>query len=189
MMRLLPLLSVLLAAPASAACQSISGCEAAIQRAPADPVVRRDYGLVLLRNGANEEAVESYRTAITLAPEDARGYEALGGALAVLRDYTGALPLLERAVALDQGRAESALRILQFVQEGLLQREAALSTARRLADRGDVLAMFDLAVALEATEPTEARRWLERAAAAGHAGALDRLAEVRRVAGEAREER
>lgn len=168
----------LLAATPAAACQTVSACEAAMQRRPADAAVRRDYGLVLLRAGNHEEALESYRQAIALAPDDARGHEALGGALATLRDYAGALPALERALALDPGAMQS-LRVLQFVQEGLRLREAAIGTARKLAERGDVLAMFDLAVALEHSAPEQAAQWLERAARAGHISAMERLAQTR----------
>jgi tetratricopeptide (TPR) repeat protein len=173
------MLALLLSIAPALACQTIGGCEAAVQRAPADPALRRAFGLVLLRAGDTDAALESYRTAIALAPNDARGYEALGGALAQMRDHSGAMPLLERAIALDPEHAEGALRVLQYVQEGLRLHDAALDTARKLAERGDVLAMYDLALALEQREPERALLWLNRAAGAGHVAALERLAALR----------
>ena len=172
----LVLLACVLTAPA-AACPTIAACELALQRAPRDAGVRRDYGQMLLRAGAYDEALESYRQAVALAPEDARSHEALGAALAFLRDYAGAMPELEQAVALDPGAVQS-LRMLQIVQDGLRLREAAIGTARKLADRGDVLAMYDLAVALEQSEPEQAAMWLKRAAEAGHVAAMDQLAQA-----------
>jgi len=167
--------AVLLVLPAFA-CPSIPACEVAVQRAPRDPALHRAFGQVLMRAGEHDAALESFRAAVALAPDDPRGHAALGGAFAVMRDFDSAVPELERAVALDPDGAMASLRMLQWVHVGLRQHEAALRTARRMAEHGDVLAMYDLALALDASAPGEAMQWLERAAAAGHAGAAEQLA-------------
>lgn len=178
MWRLVLALSFLLCAAPASACQTLSACEVAVQRAPRDAAAHRSYGLVLLRAGHHEAALESFRQAVDLAPDDARNHEALGGALVFMRDYAGAMPELERAIALDPGAVQS-LRLLQSVQHDLRRPEAAIAIARKLAERGDVLAMFDLAVALERSEPEQSAHWLERAAAAGHVAALEQIAQAR----------
>ncbi|MDQ3212848.1 MAG: tetratricopeptide repeat protein, partial [Acidobacteriota bacterium] len=78
-------------------------------------------GVIYWHQGAVDRATRALRAAITLNPEYAEAYSALGSALAGRRDWTGALEALRRAIALRPdlpGAHDTLARVLQQQGEG-----------------------------------------------------------------------
>lgn len=94
-------------------------------------------GVIYWHQGAVDRATRALRAAITLNPEYAEAYSALGSVLAGRRDWTGALEALRRAIALRPdlpGAHDTLARVLQQQGEGGAA-EAAFAEADRLRTR------------------------------------------------------
>jgi len=94
-------------------------------------------GVIYWHQGAVDRATRALRAAITLNPEYAEAYSALGSVLAGRRDWTGALEALRRAIALRPdlpGGHDTLARVLQQQGEGGAA-EAAFAEAERLRTR------------------------------------------------------
>jgi len=93
-------------------------------------------GVIYWHQGAVDRATRALRAAITLNPEYAEAYSALGSVLAGRRDWTGALEALRRAIALRPdlpGAHDTLARVLQ--QGDRVAAEAAFAEAERLRTR------------------------------------------------------
>ncbi len=94
-------------------------------------------GVIYWHQGAVDRATRALRAAITLNPDYAEAYSALGSVLAGRRDWTGALEALRRAIALRPdlpGAHDTLARVLQQQGEGGAA-EAAFAEAGRLRTR------------------------------------------------------
>jgi tetratricopeptide (TPR) repeat protein len=94
-------------------------------------------GVIYWHQGAVDRATRALRAAITLNPEYAEAYSALGSVLAGRRDWIGALEALRRAIALRPdlpGAHDTLARVLQQQGEGGAA-EAAFAEADRLRTR------------------------------------------------------
>jgi tetratricopeptide (TPR) repeat protein len=77
------------------------GAIAALARAPQHPEILRLFGMVALRRGRSQAAVEALRQALAQRPDDAMICNELGGAYERVRDYAQAREMFQRACALD----------------------------------------------------------------------------------------
>lgn len=162
----------------------IADCARALAEDPGNLVLRRLYAKSLLLGGGERQAIEEYRRIAELLPDDAAAHYDLASAYLALYRYGAAIPPLERALALQPDHVE-AMMLAGIAYQSLGRAAEAFPIFLRLAERGDVLAMHDVAVSLErglgtGKDERAALHWLTRAAEAGHVGALDRLAEVYR---------
>jgi tetratricopeptide (TPR) repeat protein len=81
--------------------------EQALKLAPEEPAILNELGYGLISNGSNiERGLALVSKAVTLRPDDAAIVDSLGWAHYQRGAYAEAIPLLERAVRLDQAQAE-----------------------------------------------------------------------------------
>ena len=81
--------------------------ERALVLAPDEPVILNELGYGLITNGGDvERGLSLISRAVVLRPDDAAIIDSLGWAHYQRGAYAEAIPLLERAVRLDQGQAE-----------------------------------------------------------------------------------
>jgi tetratricopeptide (TPR) repeat protein len=81
--------------------------EKALKLAPDEPAILNELGYGLINNGGNvERGLSLISKAVLLRPDDAAIIDSLGWAHYQRGAYADAIPLLERAVRLDQAQAE-----------------------------------------------------------------------------------
>ncbi len=156
-----------------------AACEQALRATPDDVALHRHYALALLSAGDEEHAVSQYRRAAALAPDDAQSHFLLAVALGTINRYADSLPHVERALALDPDH-RNTLALAVVMHQHLGRSAPAFRYALRLAELGDVIAMDEVAGMYErgtgvSKDSSQAVRWLNRAADAGHHGAMLRL--------------
>ncbi len=154
-------------------------CEIALALAQDDLALRRALGRALMIGGEYERAVQTYEKIVADHPERADSHYELAGVLGSLNRFVEAEGPVLRALELLPDHRK-ALQLAAIVYNHMRQPERALPYTRRLAERGDRLAMFDLARYYErgtgvAADPGKAFAWFRRAAEAGHVGAMDRM--------------
>lgn len=159
-----------------------AACEQALARSPDDLALRRLLALGMLLGGAEKDAILAYRHLAELMPEDAVAHFQLAVAFGTVRDFRQAVAPLARTLALNPAHRD-AIRLAAIVHQQLGQFDEVIAHLRRLAETGDEVGMYDLAVANERgagtkADPAEALHWFVKAAEAGHVAALDRLAEA-----------
>jgi len=159
-----------------------SACREAVRLGPDHAEAHRLYGLALLLDGAYPAALAAYRRAAHLAPEDAEAHYDLAVAYGALDRFEEAEAPLLRTLALAPGHRQ-ARQVAVLLYQRLGRTAEAAPYVLSLAADGDALAMFEAASHLEhgiglPADPAGARRWLERAAATGHVGAMQRLADA-----------
>lgn len=144
----------------------------------------RAFATDLLVREQYEDAIATFITIAERTPDDARSHYDVAGAMVFVRMWPGAIPRIERAIALDPGNAlyhEMAAMTYLQVQDF----PHAFAATRKGAGLGDMNAMYTLAGMYEhgrgtpASQP-QALEWLERAARAGHMSAMDAMARVYR---------
>lgn len=158
-------------------------CEVALKALPGDLAVRRQLGFALLINGTDyDRAVLIFRRIVRDHPDSADSHYELSAVLGTLNRFVEAERPVLKALELAPDHRK-ALQLATIVYGHLKQPERALPYTRTLAERGDRLAMFDMAQHYEAgqivpRDPALAVTWFERAAAKGHIAAMDRLSEI-----------
>ncbi len=166
--------------------EAVAPCTAALETAdPAEGALRlaleRQLAWGLLATYRETDAIERFAAIAEAHAGELRAQLDLASVLVGLRVYDAAEAPLARALALDPGHLETnRLAALFYAIRG--RHEAAHRAHRRLAERGVLTAMFDLAEDFaqgRGVEPdqTRARRWLESAAGGGHVLAMRTLAE------------
>lgn len=167
---------------AGAAAGDFRTCAAAVEAAPADPALRRLYAQSLARAADYDGAIGQYREVTRLAPGDARAFYEYAWMLAFVRRYAEAVEPIERSMRLQPNHIES-FRAATIIYQLIKRPEDVFRVALAGARLGDPIAMFDTYDCYAegngtAKDETQAFLWLEKAAAAGHVTAMDRLAEV-----------
>lgn len=160
-------------------------CRAALQYAPDDQTLRRQLAQSLLDIGdAAGAAAELARVAAGL-PRSAGAWLEYATALVDAYRFDDAAVAIGRSLALDPNDfMANKIAVIAYERSGRL--EATFDANVRLAAAGDPIAMNDIAEALlygrgVAENASDAVTWFERAASAGHYGAMDRLAHVHRM--------
>ena len=191
-MRWLPLALLLLAAPAAAetwhercaaapAAEAFKPCEEALIDDPDDTLALKRLGDIALGSHGEWRAVELYGRRIALEPDNPEAWFDQAAALATMWYFVEAAEPLRQALALDPGNV-AFQRLAAIVFERAGPAEAAVAAHRSLAEAGIDTGMYDLAQDLHygrgtPSDGAQARLWYERAAAAGHVGAMRALAE------------
>jgi TPR repeat protein len=164
---------------------AVEPCERALAEPDESPETRleieRRLAGGLLATYRETDGVERLAALAARRPWDLRAQLDLAGALVGLRDYPAAEAPLARALQLAPEAVEvNRLAALYFTI--VEDHDSAHQAHRRLAERGLLVAMFDLAddyAQGRGVEPDQrqARRWLERAASGGHVLAMRTLSE------------
>jgi TPR repeat protein len=157
-------------------------CEAAVAAAPADPALRRAYAFSLIKAGYFELALREYFEVTRLTPAAGHAHYEYAATLAFLRRWPEAVAPIERAMRLAPDHAAS-FRVAAIVYSVLKRPDDMVRALEGGARAGDSIAMYDLSYSYEtgrgaARDLAAAVAWLERAGAAGHVLAMDRLAEI-----------
>jgi TPR repeat protein len=151
---------------------------------PQELAKMRAFATELLVNEQYEDAIATFITISEQTPDDPKSHYDVAAAMAFLRMWPEVIPRIEKAIALDPGNVlYHELAAMSYLQ--LEQYPQAFAATRRGAELGDIKAMYTLAGMYEhgrGTDASQARalEWLERAATAGHMGAMDAMARVYR---------
>jgi TPR repeat protein len=162
----------------------VLSCNMALKAAPKDIGLRRHLGRALLDIGDGMGGATEFGGIAEELKTDAGAWFDYAAALATDYRFTEAATAIARSLALDPDRFEAnKIAVIAFERAG--RDEEAYQASLRLAGMGDRIAMNDIAEALlegrgVAANPPAAVPWFERAAAAGHIGAMDRLARIHR---------
>jgi TPR repeat protein len=161
---------------------NIAACERATAEHPQDSALRRKLALSMIVAGAAERAIDVYREAMRLAPDDAEAHYDLAVALGTLNRFPEAVAPIERALALqpDEPRYE---RLADIVYGRVGAHDKLFRVTLREAEQGDRIAMYEVALLYaEGTgvkaDDAQALGWMKRAAERAHVAAMDRLVEV-----------
>lgn len=167
---------------AAAPLGNVDACRAALADNPKDIEVLRGLARAQIEVGSFEDAVETYQRVVHLTPNDAKAREDLAGTLGFIRQYERAAREMERVLDLRPGRAED-FRTLAIMYVFLNNPGQAAAMNRRAAEMGDAIAMFDLRQFYRdgfgvSKDLNAAVAWTERAARAGHLGAMALLTDI-----------
>lgn len=162
----------------------VLACNMALKAAPKDIALRRQLGRALLDVGDGMGGATEFGGIAEELETDAGAWFDYAAALATDYRFTEAASAVARSLALEPGRFEAnKIAVIAFERAG--REDEAYQANLRLAGMGDRIAMNDIAEALidgrgVTADPPGAVIWFERAAAAGHIGAMDRLARIHR---------
>jgi len=156
-------------------------CEEALLDDADDTLAMKRLGDFYLGNHGEWQAVELYARRIRLEPENFEAWFDHAAALATMWYFAEASLSMHGALALQPDNL-LAHRLAAIVFERSGETEAAFATHRMLAEAGIETGMYDLAKDYHygrgiAADGVAARLWYERAAVAGHVGAMAALAE------------
>ena len=146
---------------------------------------RRHLARALIDAGDIHGAAVEYGLVVQEQPDDATAWFDYAAALANDYRFREAAAASEMAMNLDPTNLQ-AIKIAVIAFERSERYADALTSSYRLAATGDRIAMNDIAEAFlygrgVAENPHEAVLWFERAASAGHFGAMDRLAHIHQM--------
>ncbi|MBX3414748.1 MAG: tetratricopeptide repeat protein [Pirellulales bacterium] len=107
---------------------------AAMDQQPDNPDVRTGYGRVLVKQKKFESALEQFREAVRLAPNEAVSHQLLGTMLFDMGRYDEAVPELTKSLELnpEKGDAQATLGRVQARLGNYAESEAAYAAAIRL---------------------------------------------------------
>lgn len=162
--------------------EDLRNCAAAVERAPADPALRRRYAQSLSRAADFDAAIGQYRELTRLTPNDHRAFYEHAAMLAFVRRYADAVAPIEQAIRLKPDDI-ATLRAAAIIYASAKRAPDYLRVSLMGARLGDPIAMFDAYVCFAEGAGTtrdlaQAFHWLEKAAESGHIAAMDRLAQV-----------
>ncbi len=160
----------------------VDECERAVLAHPGNAAVIGDYALALLVAGRYEASIDAYRHVTELAPGEAKSHFDYAAALVTLRQFPPAVGAIEAALRLEPRNREAQM-LANLIFDFLGRREEAFAAAHNAAELGDVTAMYEVQRAYadgDGARRDDARAfaWLQRAAEAGHVGAMQDLAAV-----------
>jgi len=160
----------------------VATCEAAVAEYPGDPAVWRDLARARIAVGDYDGAADAQQEVTHLEPENPRAHYDLAGTLGFVRRYAEAVAPVEAALSLRPDYPE-ALMLAAIIYHSLDRETESFGMTLRAAELGDIAAMFDLVWHYEhgkgvSANPRQAFLWAERAAEAGHVGAMDLMVEI-----------
>lgn len=161
---------------------NVEVCRAALKQNPRDVGILRSLARAQIETGSFEDAVKTYERVVALSPEDAKAHEDLAGTLGFIRQYERAAREMERALSLRPARAAD-FRTLAIMYVFLNNPGRAVEMNHRAAELGDPIAMYDLRQFYRdgfgvSKDLDTALAWTERAAQAGHLGAMALLTDI-----------
>ena len=116
--------------------EAIDLLERTVKRRPGWAAGHAYLGSLYAKRGRHEDAVASFRRAVSADPKDGVSIDAAAECLLLLGRAGEALPLLERALALDVYDVRAlALKTLALAETGRVDEERALSDPQRLIHR------------------------------------------------------
>lgn len=162
----------------------IVDCLAALAADPHDLVARRHLAFAYLARNDPDRCFAVHREIVVLAPDDASAWLDYAVAAATFWDYATAVEPIRTALRLAPDD-RIALRVAAIVFRMAGLPHDALAAMHHGAELGDDLQMAALAYAYRhgfgtAPEIGASAFWLTRAAARGHVGAMEDLAELYR---------
>lgn len=161
---------------------NVAACEQALIEDEGDLASRRHLAFAYLARNDAENAYRIHDEILGRAPDDGRAHFDYAVALATFRDYQQAAEPTRAAVRLNpDDRLTLLLASIVFVE--IRRFDEAFAVVHRGAELGDSLQMFELAHYYRlglgvAADADAARAWYERAAQAGHIGAMTMLVDV-----------
>lgn len=123
--------------------------EQAIAASPESAFLYRDLGLVERKSGDSIHALDHFRKAVELDPNDARAHAQIGGILDELNDPEAALVAYEKARALDPSEVPEAAvtRVRELTALAKLPAEYRAIPAAPIATRADIAALIGVRLA------------------------------------------
>ena len=166
-------------------CHSLKGkdaawaCLAAIKANPNSKSLRRRLGYAYLEADMFDASIKAFRAVTTRWPNDWQGQFDLASVYGFLQAYPSAVAPIEAALRIEPNNLQS-LMLATIIFRNVRRDDTVFRLALRAAGLGERRAMFltsyhyELGVGTK-KDLAKARHWLERAAAAGHVGAMDEL--------------
>lgn len=160
----------------------VAPCQQALLENAGDLAIRRHLALAYL---ASNDALSAYRIYDEIRqqlPDDAKAQFDYAAALATFHDFELAAEPIRAAMRLAPDNL-TTLQLAAIIFGQVRHYDEAFAAVRRAAELGETVQMFALARYYEqgigvTPDPRAARGWYERAAAAGHIGAMMALADL-----------
>lgn len=160
----------------------VAACQQALLEKAGDLEIRRHLAQAYL---ASNDALSAYRIYDEIRqqrPDDAKAQFDYAAALATFHDFELAAEPIRAAMRLAPDNL-TTLQLAAIIFGQVRRYDEAFAAVGRAAELGDTVQMFALARYYEqgigvTSDPKAARDWYERAAAAGHIGAMMALADV-----------
>lgn len=154
-------------------------CLKAVAAAPQDPELQALLGHAYFASGFYTEGLQALREAIAVSKGAPAYRYRYAGFAALINEYPKAAAELELAVADEPGNLK-AWTLLADCYRYMKDRPQALRAGRKAAELGDPAEAYILATRYNSgdgvgIDPKEELRWLERAAKAGYAAAIQDL--------------
>ena len=156
-----------------------TACQQAIAANPNDAELHALLGHAYFASGFYAEGLQALREAIAVSKGTPAYRYRYAGFAALINEYPKAAVELELAVA-DEPRNLKAWTLLADCYRYMKDKPQALRAGRKAAELGDPAESYILAVRYNSgdgvsVDPKEELRWLERAAKAGYAAAIQDL--------------
>lgn len=159
---------------------AIAACRAAIKAEPQSKALRRRLGFAYLEADLFAESIKAFREVTTRWPNDWQAQFDLASVYGFLQAYPSAVAPIEAAMRLEPNNLQS-LMLATIIFRNVRRDDTVFRIALRAAALGERRAMFMTSYHYESGVGTKkdlarARYWMEKAAAAGHVGAMDQMA-------------
>ena len=156
-----------------------TACQKAIASNPQDPELQALLGHAYFASGFYTEGLQALREAIAVSKGTPAYRYRYAGFAALINEYPEAAAELELAVADEPGNLK-AWTLLADCYRYMKDKTQALRAGRKAAELGDPAEAYILATRYNSgdgvgIDPKEELRWLERAAKAGYAAAIQDL--------------
>jgi TPR repeat protein len=169
----------------AARCQTLKGrpavtaCLAAIRAKPNAKALRRRLGFAYLEADLHSESIAAFREVTKRWPNDWQAHFDLAAIFNFLQAYPSAVAPIEAAMRLRPDNRKS-LMSAALIYRNVRRDKAVYRVALRAARLGERVAMFMTSYHYEygigtKKDLAQARFWIEKAATAGHVGAMDQM--------------
>jgi TPR repeat protein len=159
---------------------AIAACLAAIKADPDSIALRHRLGFAYLEADLFADSIKALRYVTTRWPNDWQGQFDLASVYGFLQAYPSAVAPIEAAMRIEPNNLQS-LMLATIIFRNVRRDETVFRIALKAANLGDRVAMFMTSYHYESGVGTQkdmarARYWVEKAASAGHVGAMDQMA-------------
>lgn len=170
----------------AAGCHSLKGrpataaCQAAIKADPDSIALRHRLGYAYLEADLFAEAIQALKYVTSRWPNDWQGQFDLASVYGFLQAYPSAVAPIEAAMRIEPDNLQS-LMLATIIFRNVRRDDTVFRIALKAAGLGERVAMFMTAYHYEygvgtKKDMAQARLWVEKAAVAGHVGAMDQMA-------------